>query len=74
MSLIQALGLLSISWVFWELLHHWVLPSSLDNIPGPPSESFLTGVFSTLFDKDAWAYHKSLHRTCKLLVGPISKI
>ncbi|KJA19127.1 hypothetical protein HYPSUDRAFT_144149 [Hypholoma sublateritium FD-334 SS-4] len=63
MGPIQALGLLSISWALWKLLRHRVLPSSLDNIPGPASESFLTGVFSKLFDTDAWAYQKSLHRT-----------
>lgn len=71
MGPIQALGLLSISWALWKLLRHRVVPSSLDNIPGPASESFLTGVFSKLFDTDGWAYQKSLHKTCKLVVDLI---
>ncbi|KJA27942.1 hypothetical protein HYPSUDRAFT_34176 [Hypholoma sublateritium FD-334 SS-4] len=63
MDPIQALGLLGISWILWKLLRHWVLPSPLDNIPGPPPEAFLTGVYSKLFSNNAWAYHKTIHST-----------
>ena len=72
MGAIQILGFLSVTWVLWKLLRHWVLPSSLDNIPGPPPESFLTGVLAKLYDTDGWAYHKAIYGTCKLAVSPIA--
>lgn len=65
MALLLALGLLSVSWIAWKLLRHRLLPSPLNNIPGPASASFLGGVYSKLFNNDAWEFHKYLYQTCK---------
>lgn len=33
-----------VAWALWALLKHFVMKHPLDNIPGPPSPSFLTGM------------------------------
>ncbi|TRM69698.1 cytochrome P450 [Schizophyllum amplum] len=44
----------------WLLFSRFVLRSPLDNIPGPPRESLLTGNFRQIFNPNAWAFHDSL--------------
>ncbi len=31
------------AWLLWKLLRPYVMRSTLDNLPGPPSQSFLYG-------------------------------
>ncbi|KAI0086776.1 hypothetical protein BDY19DRAFT_328531 [Irpex rosettiformis] len=30
-------------WMLWKVFRHYILPSPLDSIPGPPRQSFLLG-------------------------------
>ncbi|KAL1746453.1 cytochrome P450 [Schizophyllum fasciatum] len=44
----------------WFLVKRFALKDPLDNIPGPPGKSFLSGNFLSLFGEDAWALHDEL--------------
>ncbi|KAJ7358446.1 cytochrome P450 [Mycena albidolilacea] len=60
LSIIQCGLLLWLSYVFLNALR-WLCGSSiLDNIPGPPSESFLAGSLAKLHGADSWDFHKTL--------------
>lgn len=39
----QAFVLGGAAWLLWKLLRPYVVRSALDNLPGPPSHSFLYG-------------------------------
>ena len=41
--LLQAFVICAVSWVLWKYFRQVVVKSPLDNIPGPPSQSFLYG-------------------------------
>ncbi|KAL1744127.1 cytochrome P450 [Schizophyllum fasciatum] len=61
---------------FWRLLLRFVLRTSLDNIRGPPSASFLTGNFQQLYSVNGWAFHANLAAQCKSFVtdGPVVRL
>ncbi|TFK80502.1 cytochrome P450 [Polyporus arcularius HHB13444] len=40
--------------VLWQLLRDYVIPSPLDDIPGPPSSSLLAGHLDDLTERKAW--------------------
>ncbi|KAL1716274.1 cytochrome P450 [Schizophyllum commune] len=44
----------------WRVLSRYVQWSPLDNIPGPPPPSLLTGNFYQLFHPNAWGFHEKL--------------
>ncbi|KAF8198596.1 cytochrome P450 [Pholiota molesta] len=67
LTLYQAAGVVAAVWLLWKTLKQWVLKSPLDNIPGPPAESFWTGVFGKIFNNNAWEYHRYLADTCTLI-------
>jgi hypothetical protein len=46
LTLYQAAGVVAAVWLLWKTLKQWVFKSPLDNIPGPPAESFWTGAAS----------------------------
>ncbi|KAJ6548741.1 cytochrome P450 [Mycena capillaripes] len=52
--------LLWLSYVVWNALRRFYAGSILDNIPGPPSESFLAGNLARLHGADSWDFHKTL--------------
>ncbi|KIJ60898.1 hypothetical protein HYDPIDRAFT_138406 [Hydnomerulius pinastri MD-312] len=54
-----ALGcaLLSLGWLVWR---KWLAPNPLDNIPGPPSESWWKGNIAQVFDAHAWDFHQMM--------------
>ncbi|KAF8807052.1 cytochrome P450 [Phlegmacium glaucopus] len=49
-----------IVYALWKLLRKFFVKSALDNLPGPPSQSFLFGVFPQLFNTNAWEFHKEI--------------
>ncbi|KAI5889790.1 cytochrome P450 [Schizophyllum commune H4-8] len=51
---------LAVGRVLWRVLSRYLLRSSLDNIPGPPPESILSGNFRQMFSPTAWAFHDKL--------------
>ncbi|KAI0761469.1 cytochrome P450 [Trametes elegans] len=46
--------------VAWKLLRSLLAKSSVDNVPGPKSDSHLTGNIKNIFGPDRWAYEKAL--------------
>ncbi|KJA27949.1 hypothetical protein HYPSUDRAFT_34187 [Hypholoma sublateritium FD-334 SS-4] len=57
-------------YTLWSLIRDRFVKSALNNIPGPPSESFFTGVLESFFNNHGWDYHKKLAET----YGGIMKI
>ncbi|KAI0329087.1 cytochrome P450 [Cubamyces sp. BRFM 1775] len=59
-SLVQGAIICSATWVLWKFFRQWVVKSPLDNIPGPPSTSFLYGHLRDLLRLDCWEIHNHL--------------
>ncbi|EKM75570.1 hypothetical protein AGABI1DRAFT_132109 [Agaricus bisporus var. burnettii JB137-S8] len=53
----------TISWIGWKALKGFVLASSLDNLPGPPSTSIFHGNIGDLLSYDGWNYHRHILAT-----------
>ncbi|KAI0086796.1 cytochrome P450 [Irpex rosettiformis] len=47
-------------WVLWKVFRHYVVPSTLDSIPGPPRQSFLLGNIGILFGREGWDFYDKL--------------
>ncbi|XP_006457615.1 hypothetical protein AGABI2DRAFT_79965 [Agaricus bisporus var. bisporus H97] len=63
----------AISWIGWGVLKRFVLTSSLDNLPGPPSASNLYGNIRDILSYDGWDYHRHILDTygrAQKLAGP----
>ncbi|KAG5637793.1 hypothetical protein H0H81_003185 [Sphagnurus paluster] len=44
----------------WQLLRRFVVKTSLDNIAGPPSNSFIKGNMGQLFNFNGWEFHRKI--------------
>ncbi|KAF7356136.1 hypothetical protein MVEN_00944200 [Mycena venus] len=53
-----------VAWGVWSIFRRYAAFAALQNIPGPPSYSILTGILPiaihSLFDPDGWEFHKTL--------------
>ncbi|KAF8805218.1 cytochrome P450 [Phlegmacium glaucopus] len=60
--LLQVVIAYAIFYALWKVLREFFFKSALDNLPGPPSKSFLFGdcVFPQLFNTNAWEFHKEI--------------
>lgn len=45
MLLVEAGVIYGVTWTLWRLFKRLVMPSPLDNIPGPPRKSFIKGSY-----------------------------
>ncbi|RPD54899.1 cytochrome P450 [Lentinus tigrinus ALCF2SS1-7] len=60
-SLWQGAAICGVSWLLWKYFRQLVVMSSLDNVPGPPSRSFLYGNLKQLLDRrDGWSFLRYL--------------
>ncbi|RPD69471.1 cytochrome P450 [Lentinus tigrinus ALCF2SS1-7] len=50
----------SASWLLWKYFRQVVVKSPLDNIPGPPTGSFLYGNYKQLVGRDGWDFLRHL--------------
>ncbi|KAG5653381.1 hypothetical protein H0H81_000768 [Sphagnurus paluster] len=57
---VQTALVLSALWTSWQFIRRFVVKTDLDNIPGPPSTSFLTGNFGQLFNINGWEFHREI--------------
>jgi cytochrome P450 len=57
---VQASLLCIFLWVLWRALKQIVVKHPLDDIPGPPPQSYLWGNFKQIFNPQSWAFHQSL--------------
>ncbi|KAJ7088057.1 cytochrome P450 [Mycena belliarum] len=48
------------AYAIWYLVRRFFVSTPLDNVPGPPSPSFLTGNLLELHDPDGWEFHHQL--------------
>jgi len=54
---VARIGLISGSlWVLWHLLGRFFVRTPLDNIPGPPRQSFVKGNLAQLYDSAGWDF------------------
>lgn len=58
--ILQAIFLYGLSFAFWRVVRQYIVKTSLDNIPGPPSPSFFQGNFRQLFTIYGWDFHKDI--------------
>ncbi|KAI0713881.1 cytochrome P450 [Earliella scabrosa] len=70
MSLIAYATSAAVAYLVWRLLRIVVLPSALDNIPGPPSSSIWAGNMLQFLRQNHWDFVQHLRET----YGPIAKI
>ncbi|KAF8159576.1 cytochrome P450 [Crassisporium funariophilum] len=52
--------LYAVSIALWKGYRRFFAKSPLDNVPGPPSKSFLTGVLPAIFSQNGWDYNTEL--------------
>ncbi|KAI0631630.1 cytochrome P450 [Trametes polyzona] len=64
------IAFLCATWVVWKLVRGFHAPrSTIDNLPGPPSPSWLSGHLGELYDRQGWRFHRELMNygpACKL--------
>ncbi|KAJ7486822.1 cytochrome P450 [Mycena latifolia] len=60
LSIVKYALLLWLSYVVWNAFRRFFTRSMLDNIPGPPSDSFIAGNLARLNGADSWDFHKTL--------------
>ncbi|KAI0651713.1 cytochrome P450 [Trametes meyenii] len=57
-------------YVVWRVLRNYVIPSPLDNLPGPPSKSLLMGSALELMHRNNWRFLSNIVST----YGPVAKL
>ncbi|KAJ7289426.1 cytochrome P450 [Mycena rebaudengoi] len=61
-DIIRTAVLAVLTYAFWNIVRWLLGRSPLDNIPGPPSNSFITGNLAQFHAPDAWEFHKTLEQ------------
>ncbi|KAI0948590.1 hypothetical protein AcV7_009287 [Taiwanofungus camphoratus] len=69
-TIIESLVLCLFTWLLYRFLNNSLTRSPLDNIPGPPPESFLKGNAAQLYHRHAWNFHTQLWER----YGPVVKV
>ncbi|KAI0760700.1 cytochrome P450 [Fomes fomentarius] len=62
-SLFQATIIGAVTWFLWKYFRQIVVTSPLDNVPGPPSGSFLYGNLRQVLHKSGWGFIQHLTDT-----------
>ncbi|KAI0760478.1 cytochrome P450 [Fomes fomentarius] len=73
-SVLQAVPICLVAWFFWKYFRQIVVKSPLDNIPGPPTKSFLYGNLRQLLDRNGWGFIEHLtdcYPEIARLTGPL---
>jgi len=60
MALLQASLVLLAAWTIWTVIRKFTRKSPLDNLPGPPPESWIIGDLSRFFGRHGWPFQKLL--------------
>ncbi|PPQ74982.1 hypothetical protein CVT24_010278 [Panaeolus cyanescens] len=66
----QYVALYLVTYALWKVLRQAFVKGDLDQLQGPPSESYLKGVFSRVFDPDGWDFHRMMWEK----YGPVIKL
>ncbi|CAA7268267.1 unnamed protein product [Cyclocybe aegerita] len=59
-QVLRSAALLFALFVTWKIIKRFFVRGSLDNLPGPPPESFTTGSLRQMANKEAWGFHQHL--------------
>ncbi|KAH9856530.1 cytochrome P450 [Lenzites betulinus] len=59
-SLGRAAAICGVTWLLWKFFRQWVVKSTLDNLPGPPSSSWLFGNLCQILALDSLPFHEHL--------------
>ncbi|KAI8995433.1 cytochrome P450 [Trametes punicea] len=62
LSLLHAAVAVAVLYLAWLLLSHFVLKSPLANVPGPPTDSLLTGNLAAYASRHCWEWRAALSR------------
>lgn len=62
-SAASAIVAVALSWVVWQVIKTATAKHPLSTVPGPKSNSFLTGSILKIFNTDGWEYHSYLAKT-----------
>ncbi|KAH9481363.1 Cytochrome P450 monooxygenase 91 [Psilocybe cubensis] len=54
---------LAITWALWRFVRPLLFPTMLDNVPGPKSDSWITGSLLQIIGNNAWGFHKEIGQT-----------
>ncbi|KAI0941738.1 hypothetical protein AcW1_003543 [Taiwanofungus camphoratus] len=60
MLLLEAGVIYGVTCTLWRLFKRLVMPSPLDNIPGPPRKSFIKGNLEQVFDRHGWDFQREI--------------
>ncbi|OJT12109.1 hypothetical protein TRAPUB_11334 [Trametes pubescens] len=59
--LLQAVFACGATWLLWKVICRLVVKNDLDNLPGPPSPSFIYGHVKQLYNRQTgFKFHRSL--------------
>ncbi|KAM5537055.1 hypothetical protein V8D89_009201 [Ganoderma adspersum] len=61
-TVLQAVVAAVVGYVSWFFLQPYVVKSSLDNIPGPPRQSWFTGNLNQFLTQNCWEFRDELRR------------
>ncbi|KAJ7289456.1 cytochrome P450 [Mycena rebaudengoi] len=61
-DILRAAVLAVLTYAIWNIARWLLGRSPLDNIPGPPSNSFIIGNLAQFHAPDAWEFHKTLEQ------------
>ncbi|KAF7760628.1 hypothetical protein Agabi119p4_10037 [Agaricus bisporus var. burnettii] len=62
-SLVGGILISGLTWIVWKAFKLFVLQSQLDNLPGPPSKSFIFGNINELLSYNGWDFNRHVLNT-----------
>ncbi|OCH84539.1 cytochrome P450 monooxygenase [Obba rivulosa] len=68
--LLQSVLICSATWFLWKSLRQFIVKSSLDNLPGPPSKSLWRGHIPQIYGRHEWDFYKDIAQN----YGPVVKL
>ncbi|KAI8972816.1 cytochrome P450 [Trametes punicea] len=68
--LLQAVVICGTAWFLWKVFRRFVVKTDLDNLPGPPSPSFIYGNLRQLYSMRSFKFHRRLGEE----YGPVARL
>ncbi|KAI0710035.1 cytochrome P450 [Earliella scabrosa] len=59
-NILQAVLICAGTWFLWKLFRRFFVKTTLDNVPGPTSTSFLYGNYKQILSMNSWGFHREL--------------
>ncbi|KAF5382135.1 hypothetical protein D9615_004306 [Tricholomella constricta] len=68
-TFLESVAVFSVLWALWRFISSSFTTSDLDNIPGPPSGSFLKGNFGQLYNIHGFDFHTKIAEQFGRVIG-----